>query len=649
MPPTSQDEEPDSKSSSRDNPRFSSYFQQISKNSFSNEEETEPLLSGPSTPRIARRLSTRTLDSAFGGASVTSEHDIVHHSSDESNFFDFIMEKVRGTKVAYWADRVAVESEPGLTNAQLMLHNHDLKPVEAERRQWGPWNFVGFWVADSFNINTWMISSSMISASGLSWWQSWICVWLGYTFAACFVCMTGRIGATYHISFPVVSRSSFGIWGALWPVFNRAAMACIWYGVQAWIGGNCIRLMISSIWPSFENIHNGIPGSGTNTRDFVSFLLFWLLSLPAIWFPVHKIRHLFTVKAYVVPTAGIAFFIWAIVRAKGIGPIVKQPNTSHGSKLAWGMVTGIMSAISNFATLIVNDPDFARFARKPKDAFWSQLLTIPCGFGLTSFIGIIVSSSSTVIFKGDPIWNPLDLLQSFLEEGSSGNRAGVFFIATAFALAQLGTNIAANSVSAGTDMTALLPRYLNIRRGGYICAIVGLVMCPWNLLKDANKFTTYLSAYSVFLSSIAGVIVIDYYFVRKGYLQVKDLYSAKKTGPYFFTYGVHWRGYAAYIAGILINIVGFVGAIGKEVPKGAQYIYNLNFFCGFIVAGSVYYLLCKFFPIPASSDVWMEVGDQVEDMSFAYDAGSEYGENDGGKTVFKEGAVETTGKRDFEV
>ncbi|KAH7400037.1 permease for cytosine/purines, uracil, thiamine, allantoin-domain-containing protein [Cadophora sp. MPI-SDFR-AT-0126] len=649
MPPFSRDEEPDSKSFSGDKSWSSNYLQQIPRNSFTNSEEYEPLLSGPSTPRRTRRHSTRTLDSAFGGGIINSEHDIVNHSSDEINFFDFIMDKVRGTKVAYWADKVAVESEPGLTNAQLMLHNHDLKPVEAERRQWGAWNFVGFWVADSFNINTWMISSSMISASGLSWWQSWICVWLGYTFAACFVCMTGRIGATYHISFPVVSRSSFGIWGALWPVFNRAAMACIWYGVQAWIGGTCIRLMISSIWPSFENIHNGIPGSGTNTRDFVSFLLFWLLSLPAIWFPVHKIRHLFTVKAYVVPTAGIAFFIWAIVRAKGIGPIVKQPNTSHGSKLAWGMVTGIMSAISNFATLIVNDPDFARFARKPKDAFWSQLITIPCGFGLTSFIGIIVSSSSTIIFKGDPIWNPLDLLQSFLEEGSSANRAGVFFIATAFALAQLGTNIAANSVSAGTDMTALLPRYINIRRGGYICAIVGLVMCPWNLLKDANKFTTYLSAYSVFLSSIAGVIVIDYYFVRKGYLQVKDLYSAKKTGPYFFTYGVHWRGYVAYIAGILINIVGFVGAIGKEVPKGAQYIYNLNFFCGFIVAGSVYYLLCKFFPIPATSDVWMEVGDQVEDMSFAYDAGSEYGENDGKKGVYKDGSVETTGKRDFEV
>jgi NCS1 family nucleobase:cation symporter-1 len=223
-----------------------------------------------------------------------------------------------------------------------------------------------------------------------------------------------------------------------------------------------------------------------------------------------------------------------------------------------------MSSIANFATLIVNDPDFARFAQKPRDQLWSQLITIPCGFAFTSFIGIIVSSSSMVLFN-EAIWNPLDLLGEFLNQGGSGNRAGVFFISLAFALAQLGTNIAANSVSAGTDMTALLPRYINIRRGGYICAAIGLAMCPWNLLKDSNNFTTYLSAYSVFLSSIAGVMISDYYFVRKGYLQIKDLYSARKSGPYFYTLGVHWRAYTAYIAGILINVVGFAGAIGRKV------------------------------------------------------------------------------------
>jgi nucleobase:cation symporter-1, NCS1 family len=217
-------------------------------------------------------------------------------------------------------------------------------------------NFVAFWIADSFNINTWMISSSNI-VDGLSWWQSWICVWIGYAIAACFVCLTGRIGAKYHISFPVVSRSSFGIWGSLWPVFNRAGMACVWYGVQGWIGGTCVQLMISAIWRSWDTYAGSrntmSPSSGTNTRDFVSFFLFWLGSLPFLWFPVHKIRHLFTVKAYFVPAAGVAFFIWAIVRANGIGPIVHQPGSLHGSALGWAMVKGIFNAIANFATLIV--------------------------------------------------------------------------------------------------------------------------------------------------------------------------------------------------------------------------------------------------------------------------------------------------------
>jgi NCS1 family nucleobase:cation symporter-1 len=359
-----------------------------------------------------------------------------------------------------------------------------------------------------------------------------------------------------------------------------------------------------------DRVPNGISeGQGVTTKQFVAFFLFWLGSLPALWFPVHKIRHLFTVKAYFVPVAAVAFFIWAVVRANGIGPIIRQPGTAHGNDLAWGMIKGTMSSIANFATLIVNDSDFARFARKPSDAFWSQLLTIPLGFAATSFIGIIVSSSSQVIY-GEPVWNPLSLLTNFVEEGGSGTRFGVFMIAAAFSLAQLGTNIAANSVSAGTDLTALLPRYMNIRRGGYLCATIGLFICPWNLLKSSNQFTTYLSAYSVFLSSIAGVICCDYYLVRKGYLQIDNLYSAHKSGPYYYTFGVHWRGYAAYIAGVLINIVGFVGALGFKVPMVAMYIYYLNYFGGFIVALVCYYLLCLFFPITATSDVWREIGDE---------------------------------------
>jgi NCS1 family nucleobase:cation symporter-1 len=379
--------------------------------------------------------------------------------------------------------------------------------------------------------------------------------------------------------------------------------------------------MIRSIWKSWDR--TTMPGpfapDASSTPDFVSFFIFWLCSLPAIWFPVHKIRHLFTVKAYFVPPAGIAFLIWALVRAGGVGPIVKKSNTVHGSDLAWEMVKGIMSSIANFATLIVNDSDFTRFARKPKDALWSQLFAIPIGFAFTSLIGIFVSSSSSIIYD-EPVWNPLSLLGNFIDDGGAAQRFGVFIISLAFALAQLGTNISANSVSAGSDMTALLPRYLNIRRGGYICAAVGLAMCPYNLLTSANNFTTYLSAYSVFLSSIAGVMSADYYLVRKGYLNVKELYDARKTGPYFYTLGINWRAYAAYIAGILINVVGFAGAVGRDVPKGATYIYNLNFFCGFIVSSLVYWALCTVAPVPETSDKWLEVGDMIDDLHVAYDS-----------------------------
>jgi len=358
-------------------------------------------------------------------------------------------------------------------------------------------------------------------------------------------------------------------------------------------------------------------------------VLFWLGSLPFIWFPVHKIRHLFTVKSIVAPIGGIALFAWSISRAGGVGPIIHQGSTAKGSTLAWGIINGIMAAVSNFATLIVNDPDFARFAKKPSNAFLPQLITIPMGFGLTSFIGIIAGSASSVIYpEVGAVWNPLELLKYFVQggadvtsgHGKSSERAGVFFIAATFVVAQLGTNIAANSISAGTDLTALLPRYINIRRGGYVCAIVGIAICPWQFLSSASNFTTYLSAYSVFLSSIAGPMIADYFFVRKGYLQIRDLYNGESDGPYWGVAGIQWRGYVAYICGILINVVGFAGAVGTKVPIGATYIYRLNFFSGFIVSAAVYWLLAKIFPPPALSPTgrWFEVGDQIRNPSLVY-------------------------------
>ncbi|CDO77085.1 hypothetical protein BN946_scf184473.g29 [Trametes cinnabarina] len=480
-----------------------------------------------------------------------------------------------------------VRQDQNVSYSESFLQNEDLLPVPEEKRTWGYWNFIALydWIADSFNINTWMIVSSMVQV-GLSWWQAWLCVWIGYGVVAPFIVANARPGAIFHVTFPVVARTSFGVWGSLWCVFNRGAMACIWYGVQASIGGSCVLVMLRAMWPSVNNLPNSMPASsGTNTRDFMCFFLFWLISLPAIWFPIHKIRHLFTVKAIVVPIAGITFFIWCIVKAHGGGP--DNPPARDTSRICSWLGHGLEHHVVH-----------------QQHGNPGHLISVPLGFSIVSFFGVIVSSSSQAIY-GEAIWSPIDLLGKFLDgEPSHATRFGVWFIAAAFIIAQLGTNISANSISAGCDLTALFPRFIgvhqNIRRGGYVAAIVGLCMLPWNLLKSSNSFTSYLSAYSVFLSSIAGVMITDYYVIHKGHYNVKDLYHAEKGGWYYYTYGVNFRAYAAYIAGILINVVGFAGATGRTVPLAATRIYEMSFFTGFGVSALIYWSLNLLFPVRAA-------------------------------------------------
>lgn len=440
-----------------------------------------------------------------------------------------------------------------------------------------------------------------------------------------FITIGARIGVFYHVSFPVAARSSFGIYGSLWPIINRVFMSLIWYSVQCSVAGPCIEIMLRAIFS--KNLYEKI---GSDNSEFLGFFLFWLFSLPAIWFPPHQIRHLFTFKAYVVPVAGITFLIWTLIKAHGAGPVIHKKSEKEGSELAWLFVESTMNALANFATLIVNAPDFARFADKPSFGikYLVHTVSVPLCFSITALIGILVGSASEVLY-GEPTWSPLDVLDNFLNNYTPGNRAGSFFLALAFALAQLGTNISANSLSFGTDVTAVLPRFLNIRRGGYICAILALAIYPAKLNSSASKFTTYLSAYSVFLSSIAGVVACDYFFVRRGYIKLSHLYSLfapeDPSQPSVYKYnkvGINWRAFVAYLCGIVPNITGFVGAVrpDENIPIGATEVYRLNFFMGFFSSFIIYATLVHFFPIPGTPSIktfekgWFEEWQEVEDF-----------------------------------
>ncbi|GAA6053623.1 hypothetical protein JCM3770_001563 [Rhodotorula araucariae] len=499
------------------------------------------------------------------------------------------------------------------------LVNKDLLPVPPEERLWRAANYAAFWLADSFNVSTFMIASSGISL-GLTWWQCWLAVWIGYGCAGIFVALNAIAGARYHIILPAYIRASFGIYGGLWPTFNRGVMACVWTGVQGWIGGQAVYTLLLAIWPSFASLHNGIPSSGTDTAHFLSFFLFMLVLCIAVWFPIHTIRHFFTLKAIVAPMAGIALLILCLVKAHGAGELLHAPATIHGSTLGWEFVGQLMSCISNMATLATNAVDFGSRASKTSDVVLPQLISLPFTFAMTSLIGILIGSSSEAIF-GEFVWSPLDIMERFLKvEGgaSHGMRAGVAFISIGFIIAQAGTNLAANTLSAGADLTSACPRFLNIRRGGYLALAVGFCMCPWKLLSSSSTFATYLSAYSVLLSSIVGVMVTHYYIVTKQRLHVHDLYE--RNGTYTYWHGFNLRAYAAYIAGIAINVVGMAGAMGRTVPLAATRVYTLSFFTGFGVSALVYYAACRVWPIPVPTP------DEVAEVPAALTAAQAKGE-----------------------
>lgn len=573
---------------------------------------------------IEMKDSTKEIPVVSVAVSNDSDNGKYKDAGAESEFF-----------LARWFRWMEIDGTQGFSLSQLFLINYDLKPIEKARRKWHWYHFVCFWIADSFNINTWQIAATGVQA-GLSWWVTWITVWIGYGLCGCFVTASARVGNAYHISFPVSCRSSFGIWGSLWPVINRVVMACVWFGVQSTIGGNCVELMLRSIFGNDldTRIHNTLSGNITSFK-MLSFFLFWLFQLPFIYLPPHIVRHLFTVKAVLCPIAGISFLIWTLVKADGGGPVIHQGSTISGSEFGWAFVNSVMNSLANFATLIVNAPDFSRFANKPKAAVWSQFISLPICFSITCLIGILVSSASTILYH-ETYWNPLDVLSRFLDGYSRGDRGGVFLISFGFAIAQLGTNISANSLSAGTDMTALLPKYINIRRGGFICAAIGYAICPWNLMSSSSMFTTYLSAYSVFLSSIAGVVFCDYYILKKGLLTLPELYIANNSSCYFYSNGVNWRAYVAYICGILPNIVGFVGETKThKVPMGATYVYYFSFFTGYAASSAVLLILTILFPISGLPDCkifelkffeeWQEVEDfdlLLKEMNLDVDQGS---------------------------
>lgn len=466
------------------------------------------------------------------------------------------------------------------------LINEDLAPVPKEKRKWGTWNYAALWISMSLCIPTYMLASSLIGG-GMNWWQAILTIFLGNTIVLIPMILNGHAGARYGIPFPVFARSSFGTKGANIPALLRAIVACGWFGIQTWIGGTAIYYMIRVWMPS-------LPGIATNSLfpnsiPFACFLAFWLLNMFIVYLGVESIRKLLVFKAIFLPVAALALLFWAISAANGLGPILQQPTKLSGASFWNYFFPALTGMIGFWATLSLNIPDFTRYAISQKAQIRGQAIGLPPSMTLFAFIGVVVTSATVIVF-GSTIWDPVQLAGKF------ENKVVVSFAMIAVAISTLATNIAANIVSPANDFSNLSPKKINFRTGGYITGVIGILILPWKLVADPSGYIfTWLVGYSSLLGPVGGIMIADYYFIRRQELVVDELY--RHNGRYGFSNGYNGKAIVALLLGILPNVPGFLVTIkiiaAGSVPGWIAGLYNYAWFVGFFMSGIIYFALMR--------------------------------------------------------
>jgi NCS1 family nucleobase:cation symporter-1 len=472
--------------------------------------------------------------------------------------------------------------------------NADLAPVPLSRRKWGTLSFAALWISMSACITTYMLASSLISG-GMNWWESVLTIFLANIIVLIPMILNAHAGTLYGIPFPVYCRAAFGIQGANVPALLRALVACGWFGIQTWIGGEAIYkicVVIFGLTPAPATGWLGISGG-----QFFCFLLFWGINMWVIYRGIDTIRFLLNIKAPLLIALGLVLLWWAYRKAGGFGPILAQPSQFDAGQPQAGkfwtyFFPSLTGMVGYWATLSLNIPDFSRYAKTQRDQILGQALGLPLTMALYAFIGVAVTSA-TVIIYGSAIWNPVDVLTKF-------TNPGVLVIAMlALCLATLATNIAANVVSPANDFAQLAPKKISFRMGGLITGVIGILMMPWKLVADPHGYIfTWLIAYSALLGPIGGILIADYFVYRRRVLHVNALYQ--EGGEYGFSNGISYVAILALIAGALPSLPGFlvnVNALSAaSVPAFLTQLYSYAWFVGFAVAFVVYLVLRKAAP-----------------------------------------------------
>jgi NCS1 family nucleobase:cation symporter-1 len=466
------------------------------------------------------------------------------------------------------------------------LYNEDLAPVSIARRTWSTYNYAALWISMAHSIPTYMLASGLI-AEGMNWWQALVTILLGNVIVLVPILLNSHPGTKYGIPFPVFARAAYGTIGSNLPALMRALVACGWFGIQAWIGGEALNTFFASVVPGWPMLLGAGVG-GHLTTEWLSFLLFCGFNICIIYRGMDLLRRVENWAAPFVLVMTAALLIWAVWQANGLGPLVAQsgrfPTFGAFFKV---FIPSLTAMIGFWATLSLNMPDFTRFGRSQREQTVGQVVALPATMFVFAAMGVLITSATSIIY-GELIWDPVKLIGRF----SSPIVIAVSMFTVV--VATLAVNIAANVVSPANDFANAFPRAISFKTGGLITGVLGIVIQPWRLLADPSGYIyTWLLGYSGGLGSIAGVLIADYWIVRRRSLKLEDLYLPD--GQYRYTGGWH-------IPGVVATLAGCAAAWGGLVVPIMRPLYDYGWFVGFAVAALLYLALTGSRAAHASSE-----------------------------------------------
>ncbi|CAG7556358.1 unnamed protein product [Fusarium equiseti] len=483
---------------------------------------------------------------------------------------------VQSSTFSSWVSKFEVQRDE---DADVDIYvNKNTRPLPPSRRPYGPWEFVGLWmVTGSFNVGGWTTGSALISL-GLNVWQSMLAIVVAHTIAGLLCVAGGHPGAKWHIGFPLWMKQNWGIWGYLFPMAIRVFLSFVWTSTNVWYGCQCLKVLLTCIWPAFRDLNTELAGGTMQTCDIVSFVLYLVLCVPLVALSPENYRKPFFIASTTVAATVFALLIWSTVRAQGGGALLADVSgvsgiaPAKGGQLAWAFVAAVTANIGGIATHMWSQSDYTRYARKPGDQILAQLIMVPLVF--------------------------LDTIRQ--EENNRGAKAGVAFASIAFMFSQFGMVVASNLVVAGIDLAALLPRWFTIRRGAYATLASAFIMQPWSLLNSATSFLTVVGSFNVFLGPLMGIMFADYFILRKRTIKLSELYANSQESIYWYSKGWNWRAAVAWVLGVWFLLPGLAQR-GMD-PKGFwgswTRLYQIGWFAGSLVSGAIFLGLDYFWPMP---------------------------------------------------